>query len=277
MPTLRNELERNFESWRNYLGQSWLDVLGTAELAFSQIDKGENFDANHPVFPTLQNNCRRVFRAFDQLTPDNVKIVLLGEDPYPNINQATGRAFDQGDLRVWIPSRGNNQPPVLCARSLQSIVQQLATFRTGCPVYSASRGGWDAFREGFRQGGRLSNCISTPRSVFDQWQSEGVLMLNTALTFTKKSQQRYHAKLWRPFVRAVISSLACRQAATVFLCFGNKAWNILGQHVQMTLIRRDLVVCRKHPRVKHKFMNGCNVFEDANAKLTAAGRCGVNF
>ena len=277
MPTLRDELERSLGSWRNHLHQSWLDVLGTAEPDFSQIDSGENFDSDHPVFPNFQSDRRHVFSAFDQLTPVNVKIVLIGEDPYPSISQATGRAFEQGDLRVWVPSAGNNQPSISCARSLQSIVQQLATFRTGCPSYSASRGGWDAFKRDIRPEGWLNNCIPAPPAVFDQWQREGVLMLNTALTFTKKSQQRDHAKLWRPFVRAVISCLACRQAATVFLCFGNKAWNILGRHVQTTLIRRDLVVCRKHPRVKHRFLGGRNVFEDANAKLIAAGRCGVNF
>lgn len=105
-------------------------------------------------------------------------------------------------------------------------------------------------------------------------------MLNTALTFTKKSQKRHHAKLWKPFVKKVISYLACREEATVFLCFGNKAWDFLGAHVQNTLIDQDLVVRRKHPSKKHLFLEvqeEPNIFEDANAKLSAAGRNNINF
>ena len=276
MPTLRSELEQRLGNWRDHLCPSWIDVLGTAEPAFSQVDSGELFDQAHPVFPNLEGNCRHVFSAFDRLTPTEVKVVLIGEDPYPDIDKATGRSFEQGDLYYWVPLRGDNHR-VSCAMSLQSIVQQLATFCTGCPAYFESNGGWERLRRDIRQCARLNNLIPTPQALFDQWQNEGVLMLNTALTFTKKSQQRYHAKLWRPFVRAVISHLACCQTTTVFLCFGNKAWQVLGKQVQTTLKNRDLVVCRGHPSRKHLFLHGCNVFEDANAKLIAAGRGEVNW
>ena len=125
--------------------------------------------------------------------------------------------------------------------------------------------------------GQLHNSFPTPPEVFDLWQSEGVLLLNAALTFTKKSQKQHHFHLWKPFVQKVISSLACRQEATVFMCFGTKAWNVLGSCVRSSLSSRDLIVRRKHPTVKHCFLAGCNVFEDANSKLMAAGRNQVNF
>ena len=276
MPTLRHTLQQSLDGWRNQLHESWLDLLGDTKPAFSQIDCEENFDEDHPVLPTFQGDHSRIFRAFDELTPTDVKVVLIGEDPYPCISRATGRAFEQGDLNAWVPT-ANGQPVIHCARSLQSIVQQLATFRTRDPLYSCSRGGWNVLKEHVGPNGRLHNSFPTPPEVFDLWHSEGVLLLNAALTFTKKSQKQHHFHLWKPFVQKVISSLACRQEATVFMCFGTKAWNVLGSCVRSSLISRDLIVRRKHPTVKHCFLAGCNVFEDANSKLMAAGRNQVNF
>ena len=275
MPTLRHECEQALGSWREHLSQSWLAVLGTTELAFSQIPHEVN--AVDPIFPSLTGDFPHVFSAFDDLTPTDVKILLIGEDPYPSVNQATGRSFEQGDLNFWVPLDGGDGHPVRCARSLQSIVQQLATFRTGCPVYSESAGGWDVFKRHIGLGAPLHNCILTPRAVFDQWQEAGVLMLNTALTFTNRPQKRYHAMLWRPFIRTIVGYFACRQEATVFLCFGGKASGTLGPLIRAILEHRGLVVYRAHPRVKHCFLRGLNVFEDANAKLTAAGRHRVDF
>ena len=63
----------------------------------------------------------------------------------------------------------------------------------------------------------------------------------------------------------------------MFLCFGKEACKVIESDVQNTLIAQDLVVYRKHPRVKKLFLSGRNVFEEANSKLAAAGRGGVSF
>ena len=285
MPTLRHECEQALGSWREHLSQSWLNVLGTTELSFSQMPLGVN--AVGHIFPSLNDNSPHVFSAFDDLPPTDVKIVLIGEDPYPCVNRATGRSFEQGDLDSWVPPPGGNEPSAHCTPSLQSIVQQLATFRTGRSVYSRSQGGWGAFMRDIRPGAPLHNCIPTPQAMFDHWQDEGVLMLNAALTFTNESQKRYHRDLWRPFICSIISYFVCRQEATVFLCFGRRAQRILSRcaHrprgrpnlIQAILDHRDLLVYRAHPRCKRCFLHGTNVFEDANAKLTAAGRHSIDF
>ena len=201
MPTLHEVLQQSLRDWRDHLDQSWLDMLGDTGPAFDSVDRTEIFYEDHPMFPTLQGNHSRTFRAFDQLTPENVKVVLIAQDPYPSTAQATGRAFEQGDLPSWVPLAGGDQPRVLCKPSLQSIVQQLATLQTANPLYSRSKTGWKALKTDVRQGGPLHGSLPTPPEVFDQWQNEGVLMLNAALTFTKKSQQNQHVRLWRPFVQ----------------------------------------------------------------------------
>lgn len=278
MTTLYQEMERCLRHWRCHLDQSWLDVLGAVEPDFKQLDDGEMFCADHPVFPTFEG-IGHVFRAFNGLSPANVKIVLIGQDPYPCIDRATGRSFEQGDLHNWAAPLANNrnQSLVSCARSLQSIVQQLAAFHTHCRAYSNSRGGWDAFQAAYAQGRLLD--FPTRQEMFDQWQSEGVLMLNAILTFTRKSQQIYHHKLWQPFVRKILSYLACQkhETCTVFMCFGKRAWDILDPCIQKTLTCRKLVVRRKHPVLKHKFLAERNVFEEANDKLVAATRSPVRW
>ena len=40
-----------------------------------------------------------VFRAFDELEPDRVKAVVIGQDPYPHVTRATGRAFEDKAVR----------------------------------------------------------------------------------------------------------------------------------------------------------------------------------
>ena len=101
MPTLRHELERHLTGWRDHLAQSWHEVLGTElQLDFSQIPDEVTLDpAAYPVFPSIY----KVFRALYQLPPDHVRFLLLGEDPYPDINEATGRSFEQGNLSCWVP------------------------------------------------------------------------------------------------------------------------------------------------------------------------------
>ncbi len=122
-----------------------------------------------------------VFRAF-HLTPlEDVKVVILGQDPYPRPGQAHGLAFS-------VPS-GLRQPP-----SLRRI------FR--------------ALREDdgltFRQ----------PRSGdLASWAEKGVLLLNTALT-VKEGAAGSHVAEWKAFTDSVVELVAERRTPVVFLLWG---------------------------------------------------------
>jgi len=125
-----------------------------------------------------------LFSAFDHCPPDKVKVVILGQDPYINENQATGMAFSIN------PSAKCKFPP-----SLKNIIAEVKNEFGTCSV---------------------ENGDLTP------WADQGVLLLNTCLT-TKLGQSLAHVHLgWDTFTRAVISKLN-DVGNIVFLLWGTQA------------------------------------------------------
>ena len=122
-------------------------------------------------------------KIFEQIGPGNVKVVILGQDPYHGPGQAQGLAFSVPDnIRT---------PP-----SLRNIFKEL-------------------LRE-------YNGNIKLKRNDLGCWISQGVLLLNTVLT-VEDGQPASHAKLgWHNITDAVISHLA-NQAHCVFLLWGAHA------------------------------------------------------
>lgn len=125
-----------------------------------------------------------IFSAF-KLTPfDQVKVVVLGQDPYHGPNQAHGLAFSV--------NQGGALPP-----SLQNIYKELATDIPGFKI---------------PQHGDLS-----------AWARQGVFLLNTVLT-VQKGRAHSHADLgWEQFSDEVIASLNAQRENLVFLLWGSHA------------------------------------------------------
>lgn len=131
------------------------------------------------VYPTPKN----IFRAFE-LTPfDQVKVVILGQDPYHGAGQANGLSFAVNE--------GVRLPP-----SLQNIFKELSG-DIG-PVTNAS--------------GDLS-----------RWARQGVLLLNATLTVRAASAGSHQGKGWEQFTDAVIKTLSEKREGLVFILWGNYA------------------------------------------------------
>ena len=142
------------------LPQEWRDFLGLKSNFFNGLEEKINFKNVNPSF----NN---IFRAFD-LHPEAVKVVLIGQDPYPNRNDAMGLAFSVERKSGPLP------------KSLQNIKKELSS----------------------DLGIEISNSGDlTP------WQREGVLLLNSILT-TEPGKSAVHTGLgWEVFTTRVISKL----------------------------------------------------------------------
>lgn len=131
------------------------------------------------VFPPRKD----VFNAF-KLTPlDDVKVVLLGQDPYHNAGQAHGLAFS-------VP-RGMKPPP-----SLVNIFKELNT-DLGIPRPS-------------------HGCL-------EAWAERGVLLLNTTLTVRAHEAGSHQGHGWETFTDTVIQTLADRGKPLVFILWGSHA------------------------------------------------------
>lgn len=127
---------------------------------------------------------RYIFRAFD-LTPfDEVKVVILGQDPYHGPKQANGLCF--------AVEEGITLPP-----SVQNIFKEIEK-EFGEPMRSKS--------------GDLS-----------RWATQGVLLLNATLTVRAHVAGSHQGKGWEQFTDAAVRALSEEREHLVFMLWGNYA------------------------------------------------------
>lgn len=125
----------------------------------------------------------QLFTAF-QLTPyENVKIVILGQDPYHGPNQAHGLAFS-------VP-KGERIPP-----SLRNIFKELEAD---------------------------TDVVPPSHGNLEHWAMQGILLLNTVLTVRAGQGNSHRGKGWEVFTDAAITYLNQREKPIVFLLWGNNA------------------------------------------------------
>ncbi len=124
------------------------------------------------------------FRALELTDPADVRVVLLGQDPYHGPEQAQGLAFS-------VPS-SQRRPP-----SLRNIFNEVAACYGGNPS-------------------RFNNDLS-------RWAQQGVLLLNTLLTVEDGKAGSHAGMGWEEFTDTIIAQLAAEPAPKVFLLWGAHA------------------------------------------------------
>ncbi len=283
MPTLRSTMKSFLQDWQQDVAPAWRSLLSGVEPDFEAIDPTLQTTADDVVFPGRKGapvgGARadsHVFRALDGLTPQRVRAVVVGQDPYPEAPMATGRAFDQGDLETW---SGPNIAP-----SLRRVLQETAHFRNRDAAYRRA-GGWQRARRDVENG---DPDVPAPEALFNSWQHQGVLLLNTGLTLTRfeygghPHQMRGHIPMWAPVVAELCLRLAQREdTPVVFLAWGGKAREFLARtgilrskdrpiRITSGLASSTAVVERAHP-VDYRFFGRKNLFEETNEKLEGFG------
>jgi uracil-DNA glycosylase len=222
--SLRDTLRVMLDGWRGDLAPAWSQALAGVEPDLAAVRADLELADGEVVFPGRKSRTpagarpdAHVFRALDGIAPADVRVVVMGQDPYTRVEQATGRSFEQGDLADWL-----GKPKV--TPSLRRIVQALARRRTGERSYLDGQGGWARVVADLREG-RLT--IPGPRALWDHWQAQGVVFLNAILTFNRFEpdfQFRGHQPLWRPILVRLLDVLVRRpQGALVCVAWGGKA------------------------------------------------------
>ena len=135
--------------------------------------------ARGTVYPPKE----RVFEAFRYTTKADVKVVILGQDPYHEVNQAHGLCFSV--------CPGTEVPP-----SLVNIYKELHS-DLGC--YIPNNG------------------------YLVKWAKQGVLLLNTVLTVRAHQANSHHGHGWETFTDAVISEINREDRPIVYLLWGRPA------------------------------------------------------
>ena len=131
------------------------------------------------IFPSANN----IFNAFDLCPFDQVKVVIIGQDPYHGMGQAHGLCFSVNDGIAFPPSLLN---------IFKEIERDLAI--------------------ALPKTGNLS-----------QWAKQGVLLLNATLTVEAHKAGSHQGKGWEKFTDAVIRKISEEKEHVVFMLWGNYA------------------------------------------------------
>ncbi len=158
---------------------SWKEKL-EAELAKPYFQQLTAFVREEYQKYTIYPPGGRIFNAFDSCPFEQVKVVILGQDPYHGPNQANGLAFSVSD--------GVPTPP-----SLQNIYKEL---KTDLGVQPADTGN------------------------LERWAHQGVLLLNATLTVRRGAAGSHQGKGWEVFTDAVLRILSEQRESLVFILWG---------------------------------------------------------
>ena len=121
-----------------------------------------------------------IFNAFNFTTPSNIKVVILGQDPYHAKGQANGLSFS-------VPN-GVKTPP-----SLRNIFKELQS--------------------------DLNHSISSNGNL-ESWAKQGVLLLNAILTVREKKAGSHQKLGWELFTDSVIKKISDEKEGIIFLLWG---------------------------------------------------------
>lgn len=125
----------------------------------------------------------QIFSAFDHCHFDQVKVVIIGQDPYHGPNQANGLCFSVND--------GIPFPP-----SLQNIFKEIQT--------------------------ELNKPMPKTGNL-ERWADQGVFLLNATLTVRQSEAGSHQGKGWEKFTDAVIKQISAEKENVVFLLWGGFA------------------------------------------------------
>jgi len=147
-------------------------------------------DANKRFTPPLKH----VFRAFEECPEKDLKIIMIGQDPYPHFGVADGIAF----------SCGLTQKPQPSLKNMFEAIEE--TVFQGYPTYQDPD--------------------------LTRWANQGVLMLNSALT-TQLDKVGTHYDIWKDFIMYVLDMLSLTNSGLIFMLLGAKAQeleSVIGQN-----------------------------------------------
>lgn len=181
-------------------------------------------------------------RVFNLLPLNQVRVVILGQDPYHGVGQAQGLAFS-------VPP-GVKVPP-----SLRNIFKEIQRDGQGALAVDGN---------------------------LDRWTTQGVLLLNTVLTVEEGAAASHAQWGWEAFTDSVICTVARLDRPVVFMLWGAHAQSKKALIAQADPVGRHLVLLANHPsplsamRPPLPFI-GCGHFGAANAFLKKNAEQGISW
>jgi uracil-DNA glycosylase len=194
-----NNLTSYFLESLNLIDKSWNTFL-TKDIISELVNIENQIGLSRNDFtPKSQNVLRFLSKPLSE-----VKIVILGQDPYPQEGVATGRAFEVGTLNSWNDKFSNV--------SLKNIIRS---------IYFAYNNKYLKYSEIKKEIG-LNFPLVKPDQLFVEWENQGVLLLNTSFT-CKIGVSNSHEKYWRNFTNLLLNYIAVANKDITWFLWGNNA------------------------------------------------------
>ncbi|AAG02937.1 putative uracil DNA glycosylase UNG [Betaentomopoxvirus amoorei] len=174
-------------SYKNFIEnipEKWLDVIDKKQLEYAHHKlKNESI-----IKPSINN----IFKCFKYFNPDQVKVIILGQDPYPTVGMADGLAFSCSNNSNYIP------------KSLQNIIKEILKQNKKYDMMKNIN----------------MNYINVNLEFLAKQQ---ILLFNTILTVGDEPMSHKH--IWESFSNSIIKKLSLINNNIVFILFGAKAHN----------------------------------------------------
>ncbi len=164
------------DSWRNLLADEFDKTYFKDLTDFVRLEY-----KTKTVYPPPA----KIFCALDLCPPENIQVVILGQDPYHGAGQAHGLCFSVND--------GVQIPP-----SLQNIYKEIKS-DLGIEIPKSGN--------------------------LERWANQGVLLLNATLTVVANTAGSHQKKGWETFTDAIIKKISDTQNNAVFMLWGRYAQN----------------------------------------------------
>jgi uracil-DNA glycosylase len=245
LPAAKTHAELPFQSFDS----SWKRAIG-AEFQKPYFKELEEFLSRERKRKTIFPVERETFTAFDLVSFDDVRVVIIGQDPYPGTEvSSAGKEIPLGHGLAFSVRPEIRQIPGSLRNIFKKLNQEL-----GIPIP--------------KQGN------------LEKWARQGILLINSTLTLEKGKANSHFNKPsreanWGTFTDAVIDAIAAKKRGVVFVLWGAFA------HTKEKLITRypgndHLVLKTAHPSPLSAklFLNGPDVFRPINKKL---GRDPINW
>jgi uracil-DNA glycosylase len=219
--------------------EGWNEILPLEDLGkiSEQIDN-QNADGMYKlaIYPPPKD----IFNCFTMFHPSDLKVVIIGQDPYINVGQAMGLCFSAGNPNSKFPP------------SLMNIKKELSL------VYDVE--------------------LDKKARDLTFWAEQGILMLNSALT-VDHGNSNSHQHIWSQWTDKVVRSINNNCEGVIFVLWGNdakaKGGFKKGKQVSSFIdIEKNYVLTSGHPSpLSYKrYFTGNGHFEEVNRILVETDR-----
>jgi len=235
--------------------KSWLNAIPLMKAGYHQtlLDEAARMRQSKTIYPPQS----QILRALEITPFPNVKVVILGQDPYHGPGQAHGLAFS-------VPE-GVNVPP-----SLRNIFKEIAADVYEGELVNPNIGNKGVKNYSFllrdsAEGDKLETGVQDFSTDLTRWAEQGALLLNSVLTVEAKKAGSHKNLGWQKLTDEIVEQLSRKRENLVFMLWGAYARS------KKALIddTKHLILEAAHPSplsARRGFF-GCGHFSKTNAYL----------